>query len=71
MRIRKSRAVARVARRFGGNAAFAKAIGVERSTVSTWLSRRKGHIPDRYYYLILEAAALKGVTVTMDDLTRA
>ena len=57
-------------KQFGGVRAFAKALGIDASTVSKWRKLRGGvyYIPSKYYGHILRHAKKQNLDVKLEDL---
>ncbi len=54
--------------KFGGVSATARALGINRSSVSLWRTRSKGEIPTTSWTRILRAAQLAGLTIKPESL---
>lgn len=66
-------AVSRIAKKFGGQSALARLLGLDRSTVCHWdrpsgLKGRDGAIPDRYHKRIIAGAKAQKIKLRPEEL---
>lgn len=55
-----------IIRRFGTQAALARALGVGPTTVNNWVTR--GHIPSRHWPKLVRLANRRGVRLSLEEL---